>query len=273
MRNIILFLSAAVILVLVNYSIWQREALISSGRTVLLELAPVDPRSLMQGDYMSLRFKLANDAFPPDKIKGLKDGTIILAVDSRNIATFRRFADGKRAADEALLRYRIRNGQPKLADPEGIVGWTKGENEVLIQSEFDVWNYSISSGKLTSITNEKGKATNTRLSKSVWTNDSVYVDYKNVYIRGFNETTKGNIFYELVEKSVGLEMVELYSMDSDLNSIRKSKNGNAIIFRKANVLEYPDLILMDNQFKNEKKISITKKLYFIHLMRFLAKVL
>jgi len=115
MRNIILLLSAAVILVLVNYSIWQREALISSGRTVLLELAPVDPRSLMQGDYMALRFKLATDAFPPDKIKGLKDGTIVLAVDSRNIATFRRFADGKRAADEALLRYRIRNSQPKLA--------------------------------------------------------------------------------------------------------------------------------------------------------------
>ena len=149
------------------------------------------------------------------------------------------------------------NGQPKLADPEGIVGWVKGENDVLIQSEFDVWNYSISSGKLTSITNEKGKATNTRLSTSVWSNDSVYVDYKNFYIRGFNETTKGNIFYELVEKSGGIELVELYAMNSDLNSIRKSKNGSAIIFRKANVLEYPDLILMDNQFKNEKKISTT----------------
>lgn len=115
MRNIILLLSAAVILVLVNYSIWQRETLISSGRTILLELAPVDPRSLMQGDYMALRFKLTNDAFPYDKIKSLKDGRIVLAVDSRNTATFRRFADGKTAADEALLRYRIRNGQPKFA--------------------------------------------------------------------------------------------------------------------------------------------------------------
>lgn len=115
MRNIILLLSAAVILVLVNYSIWQRETLISNGRTIFLELAPVDPRSLMQGDYMALRFKLANDAFPHDKIKNLKDGRIVLAVDSRNTATFRRFADGKTAADEALLRYRIRNDQPKFA--------------------------------------------------------------------------------------------------------------------------------------------------------------
>lgn len=115
MRNTVLLLSAAVILVLVNYSIWQRETLISRGRTILLELAPVDPRSLMQGDYMALRFKLANDAFPHDKIKGLKDGRIVLAVDSNNTTTFRRFADGKRASDEALLHYRIRNGQPKFA--------------------------------------------------------------------------------------------------------------------------------------------------------------
>lgn len=115
MRNMVLLLTAAIILVLVNYSIWQREALISNGRTVLLELAPVDPRSLMQGDYMALRFKIANEAFPRDKIKGLKDGRIVLAVDPQNAATFRRFDDGRTAADEVLLRYRIRNGQPKFA--------------------------------------------------------------------------------------------------------------------------------------------------------------
>ena len=65
---------------------------------------------------MALRFKAANDAFSPGKIKGLKDGRIIVAVDPRNVGTFRRFADGgPPAADEALLRYRIRNGQPKFA--------------------------------------------------------------------------------------------------------------------------------------------------------------
>ncbi len=116
MRNVVLFMTAAIVLALVNYSIWQREELISSGRTLLLELAPVDPRSLMQGDYMALRFKLANEAFPHDKIKGQKDGRIVLAVDSgSNVATFRRFSDGRTDADEAILRYRIRNGQPKFA--------------------------------------------------------------------------------------------------------------------------------------------------------------
>lgn len=34
----------------------QHEATLAHGEVVLLELAPVDPRSLMQGDYMALRF-------------------------------------------------------------------------------------------------------------------------------------------------------------------------------------------------------------------------
>lgn len=116
MRNTVLLLTVVVVLVLVNYNIMQREELLTHGRTVLLELAPVDPRSLMQGDYMALRFKLAAEAFPADKIKGGQDGRLVLAVDANNIAMFRRFAGGGgAAAGEVLLRYRIRNGQPKFA--------------------------------------------------------------------------------------------------------------------------------------------------------------
>lgn len=47
-------------LVVANAAIWQKEALISTGRPVFVELAPADPRSLMQGDYMTLNY-----AFPP----------------------------------------------------------------------------------------------------------------------------------------------------------------------------------------------------------------
>jgi len=46
-------------LVVANAAIWQKEALISTGRPVFVELAPADPRSLMQGDYMTLNY-----AFP-----------------------------------------------------------------------------------------------------------------------------------------------------------------------------------------------------------------
>ncbi|MEZ2741449.1 GDYXXLXY domain-containing protein [Paenalcaligenes hominis] len=38
----------------------RKEQLLAKGETVILALAPVDPRSLMQGDYMALRFALSD---------------------------------------------------------------------------------------------------------------------------------------------------------------------------------------------------------------------
>jgi uncharacterized membrane-anchored protein len=49
-------LSLLLTLVAANGSIWQKEQLIQHGQSVFVPLAPVDPRSLMQGDYMILNF-------------------------------------------------------------------------------------------------------------------------------------------------------------------------------------------------------------------------
>ena len=102
---------------IVNYSIYHKEQVLANGRVVLLELAPVDPRSLMQGDYMALRFRMANDALPA--IKGsasVSDGRIVALLDERSIAAFRRLEDGATLAGrEVLLRYRVRNGELKFA--------------------------------------------------------------------------------------------------------------------------------------------------------------
>jgi uncharacterized membrane-anchored protein len=50
--------AAVVILAVINVSILQKERHLADGRVVYLELAPVDPRSLMQGDYMTLNFAI-----------------------------------------------------------------------------------------------------------------------------------------------------------------------------------------------------------------------
>ncbi len=69
------------------YAINHKEKTLADGTLVLFELAPVDPRSLMQGDYMSLNYKLTNDLSSKTK---LKRGYIIVALDANRIATFRR---------------------------------------------------------------------------------------------------------------------------------------------------------------------------------------
>ncbi len=117
MRKGIVVLAGIALLVVVNASILSRERLIDEGWVVLLELAPVDPRSMMQGDYMALQFKAAREAFPVTAKRAVaEDGRLVLAQDARGVAAYRKLDDGgPLAADEVRMRYRIRHGVPKLA--------------------------------------------------------------------------------------------------------------------------------------------------------------
>jgi uncharacterized membrane-anchored protein len=116
MRKAIALLAGLAVLAFVNFGIYQREQLLTEGRIVLLRLAPVDPRSLMQGDYMRLNFEAAGQAFPWERRKSLSDGQIVVALDAQGVGQFRRFADARPLArDEVALRYRVRGGQPNFA--------------------------------------------------------------------------------------------------------------------------------------------------------------
>lgn len=116
MRKAIALLAGLAILAFVNFGIWQREQLLTQGRIVLLQLAPVDPRSLMQGDYMRLNFEVAGQAFPFERRKDLDDGHVVVALDEHGVGRFRRLADARPLAPgEIALRYRVRAGQPNFA--------------------------------------------------------------------------------------------------------------------------------------------------------------
>lgn len=127
MRNNIAVIAGIIILLLVNWSIAGKEKQLKEGRVVFLKLAPVDPRSLMQGDYMRLRFALANEVYrqlPKTEGKNkwrrnnvkARDGKVIVTLDEKNIASFNRLEDDKNlASNEVRLRYRVRNGRVKFA--------------------------------------------------------------------------------------------------------------------------------------------------------------
>ena len=117
MRKQIALVAGLIVLAVANYTIYSREQLLTDGRVVLLQLAPVDPRSLMQGDYMAVRFQAANAAFGfGDVEESRQDGHIVLALDTHRVGTFRRFDDGSPLAeDEVRMRYRIRNRRPQFA--------------------------------------------------------------------------------------------------------------------------------------------------------------
>ncbi|PLX97668.1 MAG: hypothetical protein C0622_12695 [Desulfuromonas sp.] len=124
MARVIAIIALIFILGAVNGSIWQKEQQLANGRIVYLELAPVDPRSLMQGDYMALRFAIGNSIssalreqlnslIQPDKVS---DGYVIVKLDDSRVAGFQRLDTGDPlAANEIRLYYRVRNSKVKFA--------------------------------------------------------------------------------------------------------------------------------------------------------------
>jgi uncharacterized membrane-anchored protein len=96
-----LLLSAVLVLAVANAGIWQKEAVIQSGTQVFVELAPVDPRSLMQGDYMALRFALPQDALAGSGDEG-SNPTVIARSDERGITKVLRHDDGTPLGDREL---------------------------------------------------------------------------------------------------------------------------------------------------------------------------
>jgi uncharacterized membrane-anchored protein len=79
----IIILNLLLVLAFFNYSIFKKEAILDKGKLILLELAPVDPRSLMQGDYMALQYQIAGNTSLNDIPKR---GYIVVDLDDNGIA-------------------------------------------------------------------------------------------------------------------------------------------------------------------------------------------
>lgn len=146
-RSILLWGGLLLALAVANQGIVQRERILSDGRVLLLELAPVDPRSLMQGDYMALRFAAVDDiqkALHPERSSGgtaaalrrmgiggnardlSHDGYAVFALTADGVGRFVRIQPAPRpvATGEIAVRYRERGWDMRIASnawffPEG----------------------------------------------------------------------------------------------------------------------------------------------------------
>ena len=153
-----LYILAVLVLFLGGYafSAYRMETVLAEGKTILLALAPVDPRAPLMGDYMALRYVVNNDirkalnaqenaqrnaqknptiaaqkdeqkADPGDKTpkssekKRNAEGFAVLRITDAPVpqaATFVRLHDGSPLqADEFLLAYRLRGHVVTSAAP------------------------------------------------------------------------------------------------------------------------------------------------------------
>jgi uncharacterized membrane-anchored protein len=105
LRIAIALAGLALVLAVANRTIWAKQQIVEHGRAVLLALRPVDPRSLMQGDYMTLA--LHAEALPPAPGELPRRGTAVLRLDDSGVGRFVRIDDGSPlAADEMRVGYK-----------------------------------------------------------------------------------------------------------------------------------------------------------------------
>jgi uncharacterized membrane-anchored protein len=109
MRNALVLAGLMLVLVVPNALVLQKERLVAEGTPVLLELAPVDPRSLIQGDYMRLDYAITRQIADSQQ-RWPRTGQIVVALDESSVARFVRWHDGRTPLGprEHLLTYRRR---------------------------------------------------------------------------------------------------------------------------------------------------------------------
>ncbi len=100
----IIILNLIAVLIFFNFSVYKKEETLKNGKLIYIALAPVDPRSLMQGDYMTLNYDLSNTV---DYTNGFKRGYCIVKLDKYNLAQFQRLQLNQipLKKDEHLIKY------------------------------------------------------------------------------------------------------------------------------------------------------------------------
>lgn len=105
------------------WSVNEKETLLEEGELLLFELAPVDPRSLIQGDYMTLSYAVGrgwrSDSFP-------KTGYIVVTKDENGVAQKERLqaetaplAPGEYVVNYTSTRWRLNIGAESYFFQEG----------------------------------------------------------------------------------------------------------------------------------------------------------
>jgi uncharacterized membrane-anchored protein len=105
--KIVLAANLILVLAFFVFSVIQKETLIDKGTEILLRLAPVDPRSLMQGDYMALDYEVLWKIGYRSK-----SGYLVVKVGSDRVAEYVREQSDKDVNDgELLIRFKRQSGR------------------------------------------------------------------------------------------------------------------------------------------------------------------
>ena len=147
----------------VNYKVQQFEDVLATGKPVVLKIAPADPRSLMQGDYMVLNYAIlselqqsqfsseSNESNESNETTGIdelspsgKKAYILVHLDKNHVATLCEAqseipTDFKHCTPNVYLPIRYKGWSPEL--PSQDYFFAEGKGEYYAQSEYAEYRF------------------------------------------------------------------------------------------------------------------------------------
>ena len=134
---------AVVVLAFANISIYNYEKLLREGEKIYLKLAPADPRSMMQGDYMSLRFDIQRQILPQMRKCPQRrylycngEGRVRVSVESNGTAGFVSIYRGEMLSkNEMILRFRVSRNRVRFAS--GRYFFKEGDGDIYSRAAYE----------------------------------------------------------------------------------------------------------------------------------------
>ena len=89
-KRIIITLNFLILMSFFSFNVYRQEKIKKVDSKLILELAPVDPRSLLQGDYMVLRYDIIDNLYTweLEKENYFSKGFVLLEKDDNGISRF-----------------------------------------------------------------------------------------------------------------------------------------------------------------------------------------
>lgn len=148
---------------------------------------------------------------------------------------------------------------PLTSQPYGVMGWTKGDNALLVYDRFDIWSLD-PTGKNAPVNLTKGEGRKNHLRYKYIQTDPEEINLtpgQNLLLSIFDRETKENGLATMRLGAPATPKVNVLDK-YQFNQVRKAKNADAYAFTKSNFTIKPDVYLTSNgDFSHATKVTDT----------------
>lgn len=141
--------------------------------------------------------------------------------------------------------WNTRDDHPAAKPPFGMAGWTKGDKEVLLYDEYNVYAVQADGKKYRKLTNGETSETVFRITRT--DSEKMYIDEAEpIILAAYGDKTKYSGYYQLYKNKVS----ELVYENRQINRLSKAKEAPVYTYIKQTYSESPSLIVAGNELKN-----------------------